>query len=80
MRRNNIDISADLLYVAKNGAKKTHLVYKANLNFMLIKEYLARLTENGLLESVDEIFYTTDKGTRFLDQYEIMKPMSGLYV
>ncbi len=78
--RNNIDITADLLYVAKNGARKTHLVYKANLNFMLIKKYLARLTENGLLESVNERFYTTDKGTRFLDQYEIMKPMSGLYI
>ena len=78
--RNNIDITAELLYVAKNGARKTHLVYKANLNFMLIKKYLVRLTENGLLESVDERFYTTDKGTRFLDQYEIMKPMSGLYV
>ena len=79
MRRNKLDISAELLYVAKNGAKKTHLVYKANLNFMLVKEYLARLTENGLLKSVDEIFYTTDKGARFLDQYEIMKPMSGMY-
>ncbi len=77
MRRNNVDISAELLYVAKNGARKTHLVYKANLNFVLIKKYLARLTENGLLESVDEIFYTTDKGARFLDQYEIMKPISG---
>ena len=79
MRRNNIDISAELLHVAKNGARKTHLVYKANLNFVLIKKYLASLTENGLLESVDEIFYTTDKGARFLDQYEIMKPMSGTY-
>ncbi len=78
--RNNMDITADLLYVAKNGARKTHLVYKANLNFMLIKKYLVRLTENGLLESVNERFYTTDKGARFLDQYEIIKPMSGLYV
>ncbi len=78
--RNNMDITAELLYVAKNGARKTHLVYKANLNFVLIKKYLVRLTENGLLESVNERFYTTDKGARFLDQYEIIKPMFGLYV
>ena len=78
--RNNMDITAELLYVAKNGARKTHLVYKANLNFVLIKKYLVRLTENGLLDSVNERFYTTDKGARFLDQYEIIKPMSGLYV
>jgi predicted transcriptional regulator len=79
MRRNNMDIIAELLYVAKNGAKKTHLVYKANLNFVLINKYLVSLTENGLLESVNERFYTTDKGTRFLNQYEIIKPMSGMY-
>ena len=74
-----MDISADLLYVAKNGAKKTHLVYKANLNFVLVQKYLARLTENGLLESMNGRFFTTDKGSRFLDQYEIMKPMSGTH-
>ena len=79
MRRNNMDISADLLTVAKDGAKKTHLVYKANLNFAIVKKYLARLTENGLLESVNGRFFTTDKGSRFLDQYEIMKPMSGIH-
>ena len=76
MRRNNMDISAELLTVAKNGAKKTHLVYKANLNFAIVKKYLARLTENGLLESVNGRFFTTDKGSRFLDQYEMIKPMS----
>jgi len=79
MRRNNMDISAELLHVAKNGAKKTHLVYKANLNFALIKIYLTRLSENGLLESVNGIFFTTDKGAKFLDQYENMKPMSGTH-
>jgi predicted transcriptional regulator len=79
MRRTNLDICADLLYVAKGGAKKTHLVYQANLNFALVKKYLSRLTENGLLEPVNGSFFTTDKGSRFLDQYEIMKPMSEIH-
>ena len=79
MRRNNIDISAELLSVAKGGAKKTHLVYKTNLNFVLLKKYLVRLTDNGLLESMNGRFFTTDKGVRFLDQYEVMKPMSGIH-
>jgi predicted transcriptional regulator len=75
MRRNDLDICADLLKVAKNGAKKTQLVYKANLNFNIIKKYLERLTDNGLIESEKGRFFTTDKGAKYLEQYrEFIEP------
>ena len=51
IRRNDLDICADILRVAKKGAKKTQIVYKANLNFKIVKKYLKRLLENGLLDS-----------------------------
>ncbi len=51
MRRNDLDICADILTVARAGAKKTHIVYRANLNFKLVRKYLRRLIENGLLPS-----------------------------
>ena len=51
MRRNDIDICADILKIARVGAKKTHLVYKANLNFEIVKKYLIRLSENRLIYS-----------------------------
>ncbi len=79
VRRNDLDICADLLKVSQNGAKKTHLVYKANLNFKIVKKYLHRLLENELLESENGRYYTTDKGAKYLNQYhEFYKSMPGL--
>jgi predicted transcriptional regulator len=79
MRRNDLDICADILKVAKNGAKKTQMVYKANLNFNIVKRYIKRLTDSGLLESVNGLFFATDKGSQFLARYrEFVEPLSVL--
>lgn len=69
MKRNNLDICADILRVSRGGAKKTHLVYKANLNFNIVKKYIAGLTESGLLEKNGERFYVTEEGKLFIDRY-----------
>ncbi len=75
MRRNDLDICADLLNVAREGAIKTQLVYKANLNFKIIKKYIIRLSEYGFLESERGQYFTTEKGNRFLVQYrEVTEP------
>jgi len=68
-RRNDIDICADVLRIAQGGAKKTHIVYQANLNFKIVKRYLSRLMESGLLVFRDEVYCTTDMGVRFLEVY-----------
>jgi len=70
MRRNDIDICADILKVARSGAKKTHLVYKANLNFEIVKKYLSRLSENRLISSENGHYITTEEGVKFLDSYQ----------
>ena len=69
MRRNDMDICADILSVARGGAKKTHLVYKANLNFNIVKKYLSRLSEQSLISSEDGHYVTTEEGVRFLEKY-----------
>jgi predicted transcriptional regulator len=70
VRRNDLDICADILTVARTGAKKTHIVYRANLNFKLVRKYLRRLIENGLLPSSEMSLYTTtEEGIDFLEQY-----------
>ncbi len=71
MRRNDLDICADILKVSKAGAKKTHIVYKANLNFKIVKKYLSRLIDSGFLmdRSENGVFVTTDRGSDFLEQY-----------
>lgn len=71
MRRNDLDICADILAAARTGAKKTHIVYRANLNFKLVRKYLRRLVENGLLRPPSEknVYTTTEEGMDFLEQY-----------
>ena len=75
-RRNDIDICADILGVAQSGVRKTHIVYQANLNFNIVKKYLGRLIDKGLLRRTeDHHYYTTEKGVKFLKGYrELIAP------
>ena len=49
-------------------------MYKANLSYAQLKEYVMVLTESDLLRyDLDtQIFMTTEKGLRFLDAYNQM--------
>jgi len=76
MRRNNLDISAKILQVANEGAKKTQIVYKANLNFLIVKKYLNNLTEKGFMNKNDTRYYTTEKGRDFLTSYQEFSSMT----
>ena len=75
-KRSNFEISAEILKVAVGGAKKSHLVYQANLNFAIIKGYLQELTSSGLLTSPmngSKLYTTTDKGIEFINYLDGMK-------
>lgn len=78
MKRNNLDICVDILRVSKGGAKKTHLVYQANLNFKIVKRYLSELMEKELLEREGDRYYLTNKGSEFIERYnELVTPFSN---
>ena len=55
----------EILRAALEGAKKTHIVYRANLNFEVVNRYLSLLKENGLIEQKGNMYVTTDKGKEF---------------
>lgn len=67
MRRNNRDIEADLLRIASVGTKKTWLVYGANLNFNIVKKYIARLINRGFLVYESQLYTTTPKGKEYMN-------------
>jgi predicted transcriptional regulator len=69
--RSRTDIAALILEAANGGAAKTKIMYRAFLSYAQLKEYLAILLENGLVEylGAQQIFKTTDKGSRFLHLY-----------
>jgi predicted transcriptional regulator len=65
MRRSRTAISVEILKAAMDGAKKTHIVYSANLNFDMVNRYLVMLEEKGLIEHKGNIYLTTAKGNEF---------------
>ena len=78
--RTRMDIAAEILEVAqtKGGVYKTKIMYQAFLSFLQLKEYLALLMENQLLEHISEdknLYRTTEKGKRFLINYREMNRM-----
>lgn len=70
--RSRLEIIRDiLLVVGGDGCKKTHIMYRANLSFNLLKSYLESVLGSGLVEFDGDSCYTiTEKGEMFLEFYE----------
>jgi predicted transcriptional regulator len=78
-KRSKLEITADILRVAVGGARKSHIVYQANLNFQIIKNYLKELINSGLLQSPTnggKLYTTTEKGIQYIHYYDGMKQFS----
>jgi predicted transcriptional regulator len=74
-KRSNIEICFDILITARKDVKKSHIVYKTNLNFKVLKKYLALLRRSGLIKgpTKNNLFKTTEKGSRFLNNYRELR-------
>ena len=69
--RSRTEIVAMILEAANGGATKTKIMYKAFLSYAQLREYLAVLIENGLLEYMEgtQTYKTTAKGLNFLKMH-----------
>jgi predicted transcriptional regulator len=69
--RSRTDIVGLILEAANGGSTKTKIMYKAFLSYAQLKEYLAVLIENGLIEYEDvrQLYRTTEKGLHLLQIY-----------
>jgi predicted transcriptional regulator len=69
--RNRMDIVAIILESATGKVGKTKMMYNAFLSYNQLREYLAALQENGLLEyeQGSRTYKITDKGIHFLQIY-----------
>ena len=70
--RSSFDIIAEILKTAKNGAKKTRIMYSCGLSYRFIQKYLTLLLETGLLR-IGNSYHTTDKGMGFLRNYQTLE-------
>jgi len=68
MKRNRLEIIAEILQTAKNGAKKAHITRRCNLNYPQTKKLRSHLLETGFL-TVGNSYHTTEKGLQLLKAY-----------
>ena len=70
--RGRLDIIADILNVVKGKAKKTQIMYQANLSFKVLQRYLAEIVGASLIDFDDgaNCYMLTEKGFKFLKAYQ----------
>ena len=69
--RSRTEIVSNILEAANGGVTKTKIMYKAFLSYNQLKECIAILIENNLIEYLDGThkFKTTEKGLNFLKMH-----------
>jgi predicted transcriptional regulator len=78
--RSRIQIAADILEIAKDGSRKTRIMYQGNLSLDLLQKYLDMLVNFGLLEvrGSEKSYIATEKGRRFLEDYRELQKYSEM--
>jgi len=70
--RGRLDIIADILHVVSQNAKKTQIMYQANLSYKVLTKYLTEVSEASLIDFEDKkrCYVLTAKGREFLEAYK----------
>lgn len=75
-RRDKLLIIAEILEIAEEGTLKTPILYRANLSFTQLNEYLRVMLNINLLGKVSQngkdMYQATMKGLDFLQRYHEM--------
>jgi predicted transcriptional regulator len=78
-RRDKIGIMAEILEISRNGILKTQIMYKANLSFAQLSEYLRFMLKTQLLNKFNangkDVYGATKKGKDFLLRYSNLKEL-----
>lgn len=68
--RSGLEIIADVLEAVGDSAKKTKIMYVANLSYKLLEKYLKKTVEADLLSPNNDCFEVTEKGKLFLERFK----------
>lgn len=72
-RRDKLYIIAEILEISREGSLKTQIMYRANLSFTQLNDYLNFMLKINLLEKVPvggkDTYRATNKGLDFLQRY-----------
>jgi predicted transcriptional regulator len=70
-RRARHDIVMEILKAAKDGMKKTKIMYKASLSFPQLEHYLTALKKASFITEESGIWKTTEKGLHVIEACKI---------
>ena len=72
-RRDKLSIIAEILEIAKDGTLKTQIMYRANLSFAQLNDYLKFMLKVDLLNKLrangKNVYVATEKGIDFLQRH-----------
>jgi predicted transcriptional regulator len=70
--RRRLDIIADILQVVSQNAKKTQIMFQANLSYKVLQRYMEDITSASLIsfETTEQCYVLTQKGQEFLEAYK----------
>jgi predicted transcriptional regulator len=80
MRRDKLEIILRILAIGNTPVKKTHILYKAGINFYQLSRYLDLLLKTGMFEQINEpqvAYRTTEKGRVLLNLFGAMDIEAG---
>jgi len=84
--RSGLEILASIITAAMGGARKTHVMYRANLSHSQLQRYLAFLEIRGLVKMIESpsgnaaIYESTERGVQFLRDYERLEKYLNIAV
>ncbi len=87
MKRDRFQIFYDILSCIRdegNDVKPTHVLYKSNISYQMLLEYVNSAKNNGLLKEVHDEkgkkrFVLTDRGYNFLSDFEKIREVEESY-
>jgi predicted transcriptional regulator len=77
-RRDKLSIIAEILDIAKDGTLKTQIMYKANLSFAQLNDYVKFMLKISLLNKFrangKDVYEATEKGIDYIQRHmELME-------
>ena len=85
-KRNKLEIVRDILMNIKlrsGKIKPTHILYKSNLSYHMMEEYLGELIGKGFVVEQKapkgKTYAITEKGLKYLDQYSVVSEFASSF-
>ncbi|MBS3074425.1 hypothetical protein J4447_03145 [Candidatus Pacearchaeota archaeon] len=87
-RRNRLEIIHDILQLVKQKSgriKPTHILYKSNLSYSMMGDYMEELIGKGLVKEImlvngkGRTYEITKKGNEYLSKYKLISEFTDSF-